>query len=127
MAKKEAENLEKLEVSRLRKLFHQLDLNKDGRVDPTELTEGLKRQGYAHINKEQIEDFLKKSDVNNSGDLDINEFVNYLLNHEKQLHFVFSKLDENKDGKLCVSEIISAFKKMGIIVSEAEATKLSKR
>lgn len=46
-----------------------------------------------------LKDFFRKSDVNNSGDLDKAEFINYLREHEKQLHIVFSTLDENKDGK----------------------------
>ena len=42
------------EVHRLEKLFHELDTNKDGRIDLTELTSGLHRFGYTHITEEQI-------------------------------------------------------------------------
>ncbi len=42
------------EEHRLERLFHELDTNKDGRVDPEELTTGLRRMGYVHITPEQI-------------------------------------------------------------------------
>ena len=49
-----------------------------------------------------LQEFFRKSDLNNSGDVDKAEFVNYLREHEQQLHIVFSSLVENQDGKkLC--------------------------
>ena len=46
-----------------------------------------------------FQEFLRKSDVSLSGDLDMSEFINYLQQHENQLRIVFSTLDQNKDGK----------------------------
>ena len=45
----------KAESHRLEKLFHEIDTNKDGRIDAHELSEGLKRMGYYHISEEQVE------------------------------------------------------------------------
>ena len=45
----------KAESHRLEKLFHEIDTNKDGRIDARELFEGLKRMGYYHISEEQVE------------------------------------------------------------------------
>ena len=45
----------KAESHRLEKLFHEIDTNRDGRIDAHELSEGLKRMGYCHISKEQVE------------------------------------------------------------------------
>ena len=70
---------------------------------------------------------MRKSDVSNSGDLDLNEFLNYLLEHEKKLKIVFSTLDENQDGKICSAEVISAFKRLGIAITEQEAKNLMQR
>lgn len=42
---------------------------------------------------------LVKSDVSKSGDLDLKEFTDYIMQHERELHFVFETLDENKDGE----------------------------
>ena len=51
-----------------------------------------------------LQEFFRKSDLNNSGDVDKAEFVNYLREHEQQLHIVFSSLDENQDGKKLCSD-----------------------
>merc|ERR1719412_1447771 len=117
----------KAESRRLEKLFHEIDTNKDGRIDARELFEGLKRMGYYHISEEQVEEFLRKSDVSLSGDLDMSEFVNYLQQHEQQLHIVFSSLDQNKDGKICIDEVVTGFQKMGIMITENEAAALLHR
>jgi len=115
------------ESNRLKNLFEKLDLNKDGRIDSEELAEGLHNMGYYHISKEQIEMFLQRSDSSKSGDLSLHEFVEYLQKHEKQLHFVFSKLDTNKDGRVNSGEIKVAFKNLGIHIGVEEAEKLVSR
>ena len=112
---------------RLKTLFNKLDLNKDGRIDGEELAEGLYNMGYVYISKEQIEMFLQRSDASRSGDLSLKEFVEHLQKHEKQLHFVFSKLDTNKDGRVTSEEIKVAFKNLGINICSEEAEKLVSR
>ena len=42
------------ERHRLERMFHELDANNDGRVDPKELAEGVKKMGYYHVTEEQI-------------------------------------------------------------------------
>ena len=71
--------------------------------------------------------FLQRSDSSKSGDLSLQEFVEYLQKHEKQLHFVFSKLDTNKDGRVNSTEITVAFKNLGISIGVEEAEKLVSR
>ncbi len=73
------------------------------------------------------QDFLKKSDVNKTGYLDLYEFTDYLIEHERHLHFHFKELDQNQDGKLCLDEIQGAFKRIGVVITTEEAEKLSKR
>lgn len=43
--------------------------------------------------------FLKDSDANKSGDIGLNEFINYVREHEKNLQLQFSHLDRNHDGE----------------------------
>lgn len=42
---------------------------------------------------------MKESDSNKSGDVSLNEFIEYIREHEKNLQLQFSNLDKNKDGK----------------------------
>ena len=42
-------------LAKLERLFVELDANQDGRIDPTELTDGLRRLGYKHITVDQIQ------------------------------------------------------------------------
>ena len=42
------------ERHRLERMFHELDANNDGRVDPRELAEGVKNMGYYHVTEDQI-------------------------------------------------------------------------
>ncbi|KAG1659261.1 Calcium-binding mitochondrial carrier protein SCaMC-2-B [Nymphon striatum] len=71
--------------------------------------------------------FIEKSDTGKSGDIDFSEFVHYVVEHEKKLSLMFHCLDENKDGKLDETEIISSFFKLGININPKEAASLIKR
>ncbi|XP_047473599.1 calcium-binding mitochondrial carrier protein SCaMC-1-B-like [Penaeus chinensis] len=87
------------EENRLGNLFKQLDVNGDGRIDVHDLSEGLKKlnipqvPGYAEL-------LIQRADVNESNDLTLAEFVNYVQEHEKRLLLVFHTLDANSDGKV---------------------------
>lgn len=43
------------EKARLKKMFVEIDTNRDGKLDVQELTQGLRRMGYFHITAAQIE------------------------------------------------------------------------
>lgn len=107
---------------RLENIFKTLDRNGNGRIDIQELTVSLKDLGMSHQYAEvslgfiyncssaantncvlfvpNKQKFLKQSDSNRSGDVALNEFINYVREHEKNLQLQFSHLDRNKDGKL---------------------------
>ncbi|KAL4648568.1 calcium-binding mitochondrial carrier protein SCaMC-3-like isoform X2 [Arapaima gigas] len=78
-------------------LFEELDLNKDGRVDVNELRTGLSARGLLRSNAEEI---VQAGDTNQDGQLDFEEFTQYLRAHEKELRLMFRSLDRNNDG-LC--------------------------
>lgn len=71
--------------------------------------------------------FLKRSDQDKSGDVGLNEFINYVREHEKNLQLQFSELDKNKDGKVDLDELILAFKELGFDIDRKEAMKLLER
>lgn len=45
---------------------------------------------------------IQRADVNQSNDLSLAEFVNYVQEHEKRLLLVFHTLDANSDGMCSV-------------------------
>ena len=70
---------------------------------------------------------MSKSDQNQDGHVDFAEFVQYVMEHEKQLRLVFKKIDHNQDGAIDVHEILESLKKLGVNISKDEADKLLKR
>ena len=46
-----------------------------------------------------LQKLIASADVNQSNDLSLAEFVNYVQEHEQKLLLVFSTLDANSDGK----------------------------
>lgn len=114
------------EETRYSELFDKLDVDGDGRINVGDLQEGLVRLGV-HLVPNHAEKFMFKSDQNRDGHLDFAEFVQYVMEHEKQLHLVFKKIDHNQDGAIDVDEILASLKKLGVNVSKDEADKLLKR
>ncbi|XP_042858342.1 calcium-binding mitochondrial carrier protein SCaMC-3-like isoform X1 [Penaeus japonicus] len=114
------------EEDRLGDLFKQLDVNGDGRIDVHDLSEGLKKlnipqvPGYAEL-------LIQRADVNESNDLTLAEFVNYVQEHEKRLLLVFHTLDANSDGRVDERELKSSFRRLGITITDGEAQRLLKR
>lgn len=107
---------------RLKALFEQLDINKDGRIDVNEIQKGLSKLG---INKPgEAERVVSLGDTDNDGLMDFSEFVNYCTEHEEKLWAVFDYLDINKDGMIDAQEIKSYLHKIGIQASDAAVNQL---
>ncbi|XP_068208078.1 mitochondrial adenyl nucleotide antiporter SLC25A24 isoform X2 [Palaemon carinicauda] len=111
---------------RLGNLFRQLDENGDGRIDIHDLSEGLKKLKVPQI-PGTAEKLIERADVNNSNDLTLAEFVNYVQEHEKKLLLVFSTLDANSDGRVDERELKSSFQRLGVHITDEESQKLLQR
>ncbi|KAF4524670.1 hypothetical protein B566_EDAN012252 [Ephemera danica] len=109
------------EEERLGKLFKTLDIDGNGRIDVRDLTQALHdtgvHQGYA-------KKFIERSDLNQSGDVSLAEFIHYVKEHEKNLRLQFHSLDKNKDGKIDLDELIHAFHDLGVDIKKEEAKNL---
>ncbi|XP_006882526.1 PREDICTED: calcium-binding mitochondrial carrier protein SCaMC-1 isoform X1 [Elephantulus edwardii] len=101
-------------------LFQQLDRNRDGVVDISELQEGLKNLGIP-LGRDAEEKIFNTGDTNKDGMLDFEEFMKYLKDHEKKMKLAFKSLDKNNDGKIEALEIVDALKTLGIDISENQA------
>nr|SVE80546.1 EOG090X0MQF [Daphnia magna] len=116
------------EEERFEKLFRQLDVNGDGRIDILELSQSLHKHGVPDNLKESYATkFIQQSDLNQSGDVSLAEFIYYVREHEKKLQLLFTNLDTDKDGRIKVNELIAAFRDLGVAISRQEAAQLLKR
>uniref|UniRef100_A0A8C2IK21 Solute carrier family 25 member 23a n=1 Tax=Cyprinus carpio TaxID=7962 RepID=A0A8C2IK21_CYPCA len=96
-------------------LFDQLDLNKNGLIDVNELRIGLAARGLS---------WIRAGDVDLDGQLDFEEFTEYLRSHEKRLKLMFRSLDRNNDGQLDVGEIQQSLHSLGVDVTLEQAAKI---
>jgi solute carrier family 25 phosphate transporter 23/24/25/41 len=108
---------------RIRNLFKELDVNKDGHIDAEELNAGLKRLGVPNV-PGQAEAVVSLGDQNHDGRIDFDEFVEYVKNHEEKLWVVFKKLDLNQDDQIDKEEMIKSLKKLGIPATGEEVDML---
>uniref|UniRef100_A0A8C1HCN0 Solute carrier family 25 member 23a n=1 Tax=Cyprinus carpio carpio TaxID=630221 RepID=A0A8C1HCN0_CYPCA len=103
-------------------LFEQLDLNKNGLIDVNELRIGLAARGLSWSSVE--EQIVRAGDVDLDGQLDFEEFTEYLRSHEKRLKLMFRSLDRNNDGQLDVGEIQQSLHSLGVDVTLEQAAKI---
>ncbi|XP_030238267.1 calcium-binding mitochondrial carrier protein SCaMC-1-B isoform X1 [Drosophila navojoa] len=106
---------------RLERIFNQLDRDGDGKIDIQDLSAALHEFGLSSVYAVK---FLQQSDKDQSGNVGFAEFLHYVREHEKNLCLQFSHLDKNRDGKVDLEELISAFKDLGLDIDVDEATKL---
>ncbi|XP_063288626.1 mitochondrial adenyl nucleotide antiporter SLC25A25 isoform X3 [Pelobates fuscus] len=70
---------------------------------------------------------VKAGDKDQDGQLDFEEFVHYLRDHEKKLRLVFRSLDKKNDGRIDAQEIMQSLRDLGTNISEQQAEKILKR
>uniref|UniRef100_UPI003AACE6A7 calcium-binding mitochondrial carrier protein SCaMC-2-B isoform X2 n=1 Tax=Centroberyx gerrardi TaxID=166262 RepID=UPI003AACE6A7 len=111
---------------RLKVLFQVLDVNGDGGICVNDLTIGLKKLGV-HRTEHELMKIVKAGDKDLDGQLDFEEFVHYLRDHEKKLRLVFKSLDKKNDGRIDSQEIMQSLRDLGVNISEQQAEKILKR
>ncbi|XP_029920616.1 calcium-binding mitochondrial carrier protein SCaMC-2-B isoform X2 [Myripristis murdjan] len=110
---------------RLKVLFQVLDVNGDGGICVNDLTIGLKKLGV-HRTEHELRKIVKAGDKDLDGQLDFEEFVHYLRDHEKKLRLVFKSLDKKNDGRIDSQEIMQSLRDLGVNISEQQAEKILK-
>lgn len=110
---------------RLKVLFQVLDVNRDGGICVNDLTIGLKKLGV-HRTEHELMKIVKAGDKDMDGQLDFEEFVHYLRDHEKKLRLVFKSLDRKNDGQIDSQEIMQSLRDLGVSISKEQAEKILK-
>lgn len=110
---------------RFKVLFQVLDVNGDGGICINDLTIGLKKLGV-HRTEHELMKIVKAGDKDLDGQLDFEEFVHYLRDHEKKLRLVFKSLDKKNDGRIDSQEIMQSLCDLGVHISEEQADQILK-
>jgi len=110
------------EKEHLSRIFKSLDENKDGKLSKQELKKGYKELGLETL--EDIEEIMKKCDIDSSGYIDYTEFVTACGNWKFEadsmyLKQAFNTYDQGGDGNLSINELRKAIP--GIEDSEWDA------
>ncbi|XP_046905827.1 calcium-binding mitochondrial carrier protein SCaMC-1 [Hypomesus transpacificus] len=116
-------NCESNATKSYKELFDKLDTNKDGKVDVSELKEGLAAMGIA-FGKGAAQKIVSSGDQDKDEGLDFNEFSKYLKEHERKLKLTFKSLDKNNDGRIDLMEIKQSLADLGMVVSKEDAEKI---
>ncbi|XP_059504197.1 mitochondrial adenyl nucleotide antiporter SLC25A24-like [Stegostoma tigrinum] len=114
---------ERLLERRYSELFSQLDVNRDGRVDVSEIRAALQARGL-HLAPEAQQKIFRSAGRENNEQLDFADFSDYLRNHEKKLKLAFKSLDKNNDGKIDAAEIVESLKSLGMNINLKKAEKI---
>jgi solute carrier family 25 phosphate transporter 23/24/25/41 len=71
-----------------------------------------RRHGVIETQKKQnlISKFFQSTDLDDSGDITLEEFLDYAKKHEKKLKLIFREIDKNNDGKIDVGEVVRMLK-----------------
>lgn len=96
----------------------------NGQIDIHDLSEALK---HFHLSHQYAERFLRQTDTENRGHVNLAEFIHYIREHEKNLLLHFTHLDKDGDGNVNLEDLISGFKELGIEIDADEALQLLKR
>ncbi|KAL5268240.1 hypothetical protein ACHWQZ_G002190 [Mnemiopsis leidyi] len=98
---------------RLAALFYKLDYYKDGHVTVEELEKYLEEKEMK-VTRDEIEAIIERGDIRKDGKLDYQEFMLFMLEHERDLWEHFVELDHDGSGQISYSELKLYCEKNGI-------------
>lgn len=98
------------EVEYLRKIFQKMDENNDGRLEKEEIIKGFKNCKWIKCSEEEIENIMKRVDIDRSGFIEYQEFLSATLDikkllTEENLITAFKMFDKDHSGKISSEEL----------------------
>jgi calcium-dependent protein kinase len=97
------------------KLFNQIDVNGDGKINKQELLKGLQSKMKSPTLEKDAEEIYKNIDMDNNGYIAYEEFVRAAVSKEKFLNenvlrYAFRYFDKDGSGEITFDEIEDVFK-----------------
>ena len=102
------------QVTNAYKLFNQIDKNGDGKINKSELYEGLKKRTNSSTLKNDVELIFKNIDADNNGYIQYEEFVRAAVDkkiflRDNYLKIAFHYFDKDDSGEITLDEIQTVF------------------
>ena len=103
------------EVVTANKLFNQIDLDGDGKINKVDLLKGLRTKTESRALEKDIDRIYRNIDMDNNGYIEYEEFVRAAVSKEKFvtdniLKFAFRYFDKNNSGEVSRDELEEIFK-----------------
>jgi calcium-dependent protein kinase len=97
------------------KLFNQIDINGDGKINKQELLKGLQSKMKSPSLAKDVDQIYKNIDMDNNGYIEYEEFVRAAVSKEKFLNenilrYAFRYFDKDNSGEITFDEIEEVFK-----------------
>ena len=97
------------------KLFNQIDVNGDGKINKDELLKGLQNKIKSDTLKKDVDIIFQNIDMDNNGYIEYEEFVRAAVSKEhfidtKVIQFAFRYFDKDGSGEITFDEIEEVFK-----------------
>ena len=97
------------------KLFNQMDVDGDGKINKKEFLKGLQSKISSDTLKSDVDTIFKNIDMDNNGYIEYEEFVRAAVNKEhfidkRVIQFAFKYFDKDDSGEITFDEIEAVFK-----------------
>ena len=97
------------------KLFNQMDVDGDGKINKKEFLKGLQNKISSDTLKSDVDTIFKNIDMDNNGYIEYEEFVRAAVNKEhfidkRVIQFAFKYFDKDDSGEITFDEIEAVFK-----------------
>ena len=101
------------EIEKLKNIFYEMDINKDGTITLDEMQDCLSKM--FKNNKNYIENLFNEIDTNKSGRIEYTQLISALIDQQtylkdEKLKEAFDNLDKDKNGKISNDEFVEFLK-----------------
>ncbi|KAL3313454.1 hypothetical protein Ciccas_007942, partial [Cichlidogyrus casuarinus] len=108
-------------------LFKNLDKNNDGKICITDLVSSFNSGYYLRdLENEGVfaENFISRAGSQAAGHITFEQFVNYVIEHDKKLSLAFNEMDTNREGLIDQEKIRKTFDRLGMPIDADESLRL---